>query len=115
MVHYGLIGQPSYVYSDCLPAGVIASVYGFTDTDARNEAYANVPRYFVKKDLLRAAVSDGDGNLVVPAQARPVPSIEIKPYVGPTTQPTTEPILIIPKRLLQQPLKPANRSVADAR
>jgi hypothetical protein len=114
LLHFGLIGQAPYVFSDCLPAGVNASVYGFTATDARNEAYMNVPRYFVKRDLVRAGVPDGAGNLVVPAQARPE-TIDIHPYVRPAPTTMPEPIMIIPKRLLNKPLKPADKSVADAR
>ena len=34
-------------------------------------------------------------------------------HAAPTTMP--EPIMIIPKRLLNKPLKPADKSVADAR
>ena len=50
-LHAGLIGRPAeYVYSDCRP-GVNVSVYGYTSVDARNEAYANVPTYFRKRDL----------------------------------------------------------------
>jgi len=114
LLHFGLIGQAPYVFSDCLPAGVNASVYGFTDVDARNDAYMNVPRYFVKKDLLRAAVPDGAGNVVVPAQAQPG-TIDIHPYVRPAPATMPTPVLIIPKRLLDKPLKPADRTVADAR
>jgi len=117
LLHFGLIGQAPYVYSDCLPPGVNASVYGFTDVDAHNAANMHVPRYFVKRDLLLEAASDGAGNIIVPAHAGHG-TIDIHPYVKPTTEPATtmpQPIMIIPKRLLDKPLKPSDKSVADAR
>lgn len=45
--------------------------YGYTATDARNEAYARVPRYFRKADLLETAEQQTDGSLLVPSQPRP--------------------------------------------
>jgi hypothetical protein len=101
---------PIVTYTDVLPAGVNAYPYGFSAADARNAAYANVPLYFRKADLIASAYLAPDGNVVVPSAA-PLPgTIEIKPSHGPTTQPTSEPataepILIIPKRLLNKPLK----------
>ena len=113
-LHFGLIGQAPYVYSDAIPY-VNASVYGYTEVDARNDAYANVPRYFRMADLV--GVRDGAGNVIVPAQGLPRGTIDIHP-AHPTTQPASrpsaQPILIIPKRLLDKPLHP-NKSVADAR
>jgi hypothetical protein len=104
-------------YSDLLPSGINAYPQGFSIGDARNAAYANVPLYFRKRDLLASAYRTPDGNVVVPAQA-PLPgSIEIKPSHGPTTQPSTapvepSPILIIPKRLLNKPLNAGTTPVA---
>lgn len=111
-----------HTYTDLLPTGMNAYVHGFSVSDARNDAYANVPLYFRKRDLLASAVPTPDGSLVVPAQA-PLPgTIEIKPMHGaPTTQPVTEPtttpspILIIPKRLLNKPLNAAPQPVAVAK
>ncbi|HZL38564.1 MAG TPA: hypothetical protein VFC78_24865 [Tepidisphaeraceae bacterium] len=91
------------------------AAYGYTDTDAYNEAQANVPRYFRKADLLRAARIAPDGTAVVPAQAKPVPAlIQIRPLNPATTRPAAQPILIIPKKLLEQ-AKPVDVKVAAAR
>ena len=66
----GQIGERKLVLSDCMPYRN-AAVFGYDANDARNEAYANVPRYFRKGDLLNAAVVAADGSLVVSAQAQP--------------------------------------------
>ncbi|HXE52238.1 MAG TPA: hypothetical protein VN541_04450 [Tepidisphaeraceae bacterium] len=106
-------------YTDLLPPGVNARPYRFTQGDARNEAYANVPLYFRKRDLLASAVRGPDGHLIVPAQA-PLPgTIDIHPYHGPNTMPAStksepQPILIIPKRLLNKPLNSKPAPVASA-
>lgn len=101
------------VYTDYLPPYINAANYGFTANDARNEALANVPRYFRKSDLLKSGFVDCDGALIVPAQV-PDPrvyeccgTIDIRPYTG-TTQPTTQStrILIIPKKNLELKQKP---------
>ena len=70
-LHYRLIGRLERVYSDCVPY-VNARVYGYRPVDAANDAYRNVPTYFRKADLMRAAVVMPDGTSVVAAQARPV-------------------------------------------
>ena len=118
LLHHGLIGSPHFVYTDALPAGVIATPYGFDEADARNEAYANVPLYFRKADILAFAWRAPDGSVVVPPQAPPPGTIVITPSRGPTTQPASQPapqpILIIPKRLLNKPLQAAPASVAAA-
>jgi hypothetical protein len=110
-------------YTDLLEPGVNAYPYGFSVSDARNAAYANVPLYFRKRDLLASAYRAPDGNLIVPAEAPAAGTIEIKPAHAPppTTQPATapaatpSPILIIPKRLLNKPLKTAGTPVASAK
>lgn len=48
------------VYTDFFPPYIDAANYGFTSSDARNEALRNRPRYFKKSDLLRSADVDGD-------------------------------------------------------
>ena len=82
------------VYSDCLPY-VNAAIYGYTANDARNDASRSVPRYFRKSELLAAAIVLRDGSVIVPAQARPIATIQIKPYRRPTAEP--KPIIIIPR------------------
>jgi hypothetical protein len=108
-------------YTDLLPAGINAYPQGFSISDARNAAYANVPLYFRKRDLLASAYRTPDGHLLVPAEA-PLPgTIEIKPSHGPTTQPATaptttpSPIMIIPKRLLDKKLNSPATPVAVAK
>lgn len=106
-------------YTDLLPPGINAYPHGFSIADARHAAYANVPLYFRKRDLLASAYRTPDGHLVVPSDAPG--TIEIKPMHGPTTRPATEPtttpspILIIPKGLLQKRLHPAPANVALAK
>jgi hypothetical protein len=112
-----------HTYTDLLPTGMNAYVHGYSISDARNEAYANVPLYFRKRDLLASALPTPDGNAVVPAQA-PLPgTIEIRPSRGmpPATQPATSPattpspILIIPKSLLKKRLNEVPKTVALAK
>lgn len=101
--HREVANEPTRVYTDSPPfrydsGGTFA---GFTATDARNDAYANVPTYFRKSELLNAAVQRPDGAWVVPAQAQPIAldrnTMRFAP--GPATAP--RPLMIIPKdRLL---------------
>lgn len=114
-----LENRPAVTYTDLLAPGINAYPYGFSVDDARNEAYSNSPLYFRKRDLLRSAYQAPDGNIMVPAGAPAAGTIEIKPYHAPTTQPssqpTAEPILIIPKGLLNKPLRQQSTPVASAR
>jgi hypothetical protein len=117
-LHRGLIGRPpEYVVADGLPLRN-AVVYGYTSVDARNDAYANVPRFFRGADLRAAAVPPPDGvGTVVPAQA--VRAIDIRPARRPaaaTTAPATQPkpVLILPKSLIRPSVEPGER-VTDAR
>jgi len=105
MLHRNQWNTPDFVFTDCIP-WTNAALYGFSPSNARDEAYANAPRFFRKADLLAAAVTESDGSLVVPAQAQPVPQIVIKTY-DPATHPAPRPILIIPKAILT-PKMPAN-------
>jgi hypothetical protein len=87
------------VYSDVAPY-MNLSVYGYTAVDAANEANASVPRYFRKADLFPAGHLDHHGDWIVPANAKPLPTVRI---VMPTTQPVApHAILIIPKSALQK-------------
>ena len=106
--------EPVRVFTDAVGL-VNAHLLGFTPDDARNEAYANQPRYFVKRDLLRAAVPQKDGSFVVPAQAQPVRiyksnGMDVTP---PATMP--KPLMIIPKDQFIRPIpKPSDKQMAAA-
>ena len=120
------------VWSDLLPYRDMTDVYWNAD-DAANEANANIPRYFHKRDALMTAHYDVDGTITVPAQG---PSMYVRPMVqhvyprpllrpwGKTTRPAaTNPakkgeVIIIPKNLLDRPLKDfvkPGKQVASAR
>lgn len=117
VLHRRLIeGPPVVTYTDVLPAGVNAYPYGITPTDARNESYANMPRYFTKRQLLASAILAPDGTIVVPANAPSPGTIDIRrsspPSTQPSTEPTVQPMMIIPKRMLNKPLKSGVQPVA---
>ncbi len=102
---------PTIVYSDAFPHQPNAAVYGVTPSDARNEAYNAVPRYFRMTDLLLNAAIQPDGTILVPPTTPG--TIDIRPYVRPVIIP--RPILIIPRRLLQPPATVANATVRPQR
>jgi hypothetical protein len=106
------IGQISHnpvVLTDCLPLRN-AAVFGFDANDARNEAYANVPRYYRKGDLLNAATVAADGSLVVSAQAKPVTGMAHDMRVATPGELKPRAILILPKKGLKKDAdtKPVN-------
>jgi hypothetical protein len=107
--------RPVRVFSDAVGLQN-AKFYGYTPTDAANDAYANAPRYFRKADLLATARQDASGAWIVPAQApnRAISgTIQIKPLLRPRAVVAPRPIIIIPKDLLDRPLKaPSEKSVA---
>jgi hypothetical protein len=70
-LHLRLIGQLTRVYSDAAPY-VNARIYGYLPVDAYNDANRNVPTYFRKADLVRAAAAQADGSRVVSPHAQPV-------------------------------------------
>src|SRR5580765_1066279 len=49
LLHHGEMGHFPITYSDLLPPGVNGFPLGLTPDDVRNDAYANVPRYFRKR------------------------------------------------------------------
>jgi hypothetical protein len=98
-VHREVSDQPIRVYSDALPTQ-IASVYGFTATDAANVANASVPRFFRKADVL-AVARQTPGILIVPARAVFIPATA-KPKA------TTQPLIILPSAILPAPAPPAS-------
>lgn len=109
-IRKGLTGQAPVVYSDIAPY-MNVSLYGFSAADARNEAYANVPTYFRKGDLLDAAVEAEDGTLVVPAHAKPVSEPVMRKSERRSQRVRPRAIIIIPKA---PKAKAADKSVAAA-
>ena len=117
-LHRGLIGRPpQYTVSDCAPYRN-AIVFGYTSVDARNTAYANVPRFFRMADLLAMAVPAPDGvGVVVPAQAPGTIVVRpVLPATRPATEPATQPkpVMIIPKKALEGAAE-AGKILTDAR
>jgi hypothetical protein len=120
--------RPVRVFSDAVPGQNAAAVARYTATDAMNDAYASVPRFFRMRDLLATGHVDESGALAVPSQpptremyggAASTGTIEIRPYVRARARARTaepRPILIIPKDLLDEPAAPApTHSIASAR
>ena len=94
----GQIGERKLVLSDCMPFRN-AAVFGYTANDAHNEANANVPQYYRKRDILAAAVPAADGTLVVSAQAHPLPNAAMRDMRSATgVEPKPRAILILPKK-----------------
>lgn len=89
---------------------------GMTASDARNEAYHNVPRYFRKADLLRAAVVTEEGTLLIPAHTQPTMEIKVVRSFGVKAGEVTPKgtILVIPKKWLEKPVKKGEGTVAAA-
>lgn len=105
----GQIGEQKYVFSDCVPYRN-AAVYGYSEQDARNEAYANVATYYTKRDMVNAGVVAADGTLVVPAHGRAHDALKMHPKMSGGTSATTQPsepkpraIIIIPKGAPKRP------------
>ena len=105
--------QRAPVFTDCVPFRD-ATRFGYTPSDARNEAYANSPTYFRKADLLESAIPTATGGWVVPANApQYVPVMrphahEYRTMMRSTTTPAgTRPgqVIIIPKRLMDKKIK----------
>lgn len=105
----GQIGEGPVVLTDCMPLRN-AAAYGYTATDASNEAYANVPRYFRKGDLINAATVAADGTLVVSAQAQPVSGMARDMHTTHPGELKPRAILILPKKGLKKEgdTKPVN-------
>lgn len=102
---FGLVSRPAPVYSDLLPIRD-ARPFGFTPTDAYNDAQRSLPRYFRKSELLRDAVETGSGRLV-PARAggtRPRGTIEIRPAIRPRKEPS--PVIVFPREWMDRPAFP---------
>ena len=91
-----------------------AAIYGYTATDARNDAYRNAARYFCKRDAMRYAERDevGAWHLAPQVSGMHVGTIEIKPYVRPVVAP--RPVIVIPKDMLDRKIQPEPQKVASA-
>src|SRR5262245_14520169 len=105
--HREVSNEPLRAFNDGFRSGLInAHIVGYNDNDARNDAYANQARYFVKRDLLASAVQQCDGTWHVPAYA-PDPVCVYKSsgqrigQVAPASMP--RPLMIIPKDKLIRP------------
>jgi hypothetical protein len=97
-----LEGEVERVYTDAVP-NQNARLFGYTATDARNQAYANYPRYFRKSDVKYLA-QPSDIGWVVPAQARvadPNARIIITRHGLPPAITGPRPVFIIPKKALE--------------
>ena len=101
-----------YVYSGAGALGngfenVHTGYRSFTANDARNEAYASLPRYFRKRDLLAAAIPVEDGTWIVPAQLKPRMEIRVvRPFAvdaAPVVPKGT--ILILPRKFFEKKVK----------
>jgi hypothetical protein len=120
------------IYTDLLPYRDVA-VYGFNPDFAANESANNTLVYFRKRDLLRLARQAADGTIVVPSKGPSEGYVDYAcpdmkdhatyyplgryPATHPSTMPRRGEIIIIPKRLLDRPLKsfePREKSVASA-
>ena len=113
--------EPTRVYSDATRT-YNAGLLGMTPDDARDEAYANSDRNFVKRDIVVTAVPQSDGSWVVPAHT----SATVRVYKsdgtlvpqGPAARTVTDPkpLFIIPKDSLEKPLhqQQSDKQVASA-
>jgi hypothetical protein len=101
-VHREVDREPMRVYTDALPLRN-AGDFGFTPNDARNEAYNSMPRYFVKRDLLHAAMLV-NGTWVVPAAARPIHVYKSNGMaIDRSHEAMPRPLMIIPREMLTPP------------
>jgi len=112
--HREVSNEPLRAFNDGFRSGLInGHLVGYTDNDARNDAYANQARYFVKRDLLASAVRQADGSWHVPAFA---PTVKVYKssgqrieQVAPASMP--RPLMIIPKdKLKDQLIRPIPQS-----
>jgi hypothetical protein len=110
--------EPERVFTDGYRYGLInARLVGYTPDDARNEAMANQPRYFVKRDLLASAARGWDGAWYVPAHA---PTVSVYKSSGlrldATPKAMPRPLMIIPRDQLERPrpAQPSDKTLAKA-
>lgn len=102
---FGVVTRPVPVYTDLRPFED-ARRYGFTPTDAYNDAQRSVPRYFRKSELLRDAIETPTGH-VVPARAGGGHRghIEIRPAPSPPRR-APAPVIVFPREWLNRPAFP---------
>lgn len=102
---FGERSRPAPVYFDLLPLRD-ARPFGFTPTDASNEAQQSLPRYFRKSQLLRGAVETPSGR-IVPARAAGESqqgAIEAVPDAGVCRQPA--PVIVFPREWMDREVLP---------
>jgi hypothetical protein len=103
--HREVASERPRVYTDALPLRN-AYIHGFTANDARNEAMANVPLYWRKREMINRAIPLDRGH-VVPAQWHrfaDAGTIEIKPYRSAKPYSGKGAVIVIPKELLKKKL-----------
>lgn len=103
--HREVSRQRPRIFTDALPWRN-AFDFGFTANDARNQAMHNVPLYFSKRQMLAAALPDGRGGAIVPAQwdkFAPAGTVVIKPSVRRSAL-RERPVIVFPKDLLDRKL-----------
>lgn len=91
--------KPARVFSDCFPRRN-ASLFGINANDAKNTAYASMPRYFRMGHLLSSGHVDRAGDLIVPATpagSRDCGRVEIKPWRGWSSVASPRPMIVIPR------------------
>lgn len=88
---------PLRIYTDLMPPGENARIYGFTIADARNEANANAARYFRQADVF-AAKRNVINEMVVPAWAGADPTQSAPPAPASVTITPSgpHPLMVIP-------------------
>jgi hypothetical protein len=100
----GVADSLPMVYSDALPTHPNAYYYGVTASDARDQAYNAMPRYFRMRDLVGHV--EADGSVTVPASG--AGETVIKPYAKPAaTTRKSGVIIIIPKAKPMTPVASA--------
>lgn len=98
------------IFSDAWRYGLQdASIVGMTVADVRNQAYASVPRYFQKAQLLRDATTV-DGIKVVPAR---LGGITIRKSSGAVISTPPRPVMILPKSAVTPSRTPVLRASVD--
>lgn len=109
-VHREVVTEPERIFTDAT-RWTNARILGYTIDDARNEAYANASRHFVKRDVPGMAVHK-DGRWQVPPTSTLVRVFKSSgEEITPKASTMPKPLLIIPKDALQRPRTTDNKMV----